>query len=44
MNDSTPVTRRPRRAWPPTARTTAALAPLAAACSGGSPSSTGSGG
>jgi hypothetical protein len=48
MNDSTRVMRRPRRAWPPTARTaaaiiaTAALA-LLAACSG-SPSSTGSGG
>jgi hypothetical protein len=49
MNDSTRVKRRPRRAWPPTARTvaaiiaTAALALLAAAC-GGSPSSAGSGG
>jgi hypothetical protein len=49
MNDSTRVMRRPRRAWPPTARTvaaiiaTAALALLAAACSSG-PSSTGSGG
>jgi hypothetical protein len=49
MNPSTRVIRRPRRAWPPTARTaaaiiaTAALALLAAACSG-SPSSTGSGG
>jgi hypothetical protein len=48
MNDSSRVMRRPRRAWPPTARTaaaiiaTAALA-LLAACSG-SPSSTGSGG
>jgi hypothetical protein len=49
MNHSTRVMRRPRRAWPRTARTaaaviaTAALALLAAACSG-SPSSTGSGG
>jgi hypothetical protein len=49
MNDSTRVMRRPRRAWPPAARTaaaiiaTAALALLAAAC-GGSPSSAGSGG
>jgi hypothetical protein len=49
MNDSARVMRRPRRAWPPTARTVAAiiaaavLALLAAAC-GGSPSSTGSGG
>jgi hypothetical protein len=48
MNDSTRVMRWPRRAWPPTARTaaiiaTAALALLAAACSG-SPSSTGSSG
>ena len=49
MNDSTRVMRRPRRAWPPAARTAAAviaaaaLALLAAACSG-SPSSTGSGG
>jgi hypothetical protein len=48
-NDSTHVTRRPRRARPPTARiaaaliATAALALLAAACSG-SPSSTGAGG
>jgi hypothetical protein len=48
-NDSTRVTRRPRRARPPTARiastiiATAALALLAAACSG-SPSSTGAGG
>jgi len=48
MNDSTRVRRRLRRAWPPTARTaaaiiaTAALA-LLAACSG-SPSSAGSGG
>ena len=48
MNDSTRVLRRPGRAWPPTARTaaaviaTAALALLAAACSG-SPSSTGPG-
>jgi hypothetical protein len=48
MNDSTRVLRRPRRAWPPAARTaaaviaTAALA-LLAACSGSS-SSTGSGG
>ncbi len=50
MNDSTRVMRRPRRAWPPAARTavaiiaTAALALLTAACSGGSPSSAGSGG
>ena len=50
MNDSTRVMRRPPRARPPTARTvaaiiaTAVLALLAAACSGGSPSSTGSGG
>ncbi len=49
MNDSTRVPRRPRRAWPPTARTaaaviaTAVLALLTAACSG-SPSSTGSSG
>jgi hypothetical protein len=49
MNDSTHVMRRPRRAGPPPARTTAAiiataaLALLAAACSG-SPSSTGTGG
>jgi hypothetical protein len=48
-NDSTHVTRRPRRARPPAARTaaaiiaTAALALLAAACSG-SPSSTAAGG
>jgi hypothetical protein len=50
MNDSTRVTRRPRRAWPPAARTAvaiiaaAALALLTVACSGGSPSSAGSGG
>jgi hypothetical protein len=49
MNDSARVMRRPRRAWRPTARVTAAiigtaaLALLAAACSGG-PSSAGSGG
>ena len=49
MNNSTRVLRRPRRAWPPAARTaaaiiaTAALALLSAACSG-SPSSTSSGG
>jgi hypothetical protein len=49
MNHSIRVMRRPRRAWPPTARiaaaiiAAAALALLAAAC-GGSPSSTGSGG
>ena len=49
MNDSTRVIRRPRRAWPPTARTaaaiiaTAALA-LPAAAFGGSPSSTVAGG
>jgi hypothetical protein len=49
MNDSARVMRRPWRARPPTARTaaaviaTAALALLAAACSG-SPASTGSGG
>jgi hypothetical protein len=48
MNDSTRVTRRPRRARPPAARTaaaiiaTATLALLAAACSG-SPSSTATG-
>ncbi len=45
MNDSSSVTRRARRAWPPTARTAAAIvasavALLAAACSG-SPSSAG---
>lgn len=45
MNDNTPVIRPPRRAWPPTARTaaaiiaTAGLCSLAAACT--SPSSTG---
>jgi len=50
MNDRTRVTRRPRRTWPPRARTaaaiiaTAALVLLAAACSGGSPAFTGSGG
>jgi hypothetical protein len=50
MNDSTGVIRRPWRAWPPIARTAAAviamaaLALLAAACSGGGPSSAGSGG
>jgi hypothetical protein len=50
MNDGTRVIRGPRRAWPLIARTaaaiiaTATLALLAAACSGGSPSSTGSGG
>jgi hypothetical protein len=50
MNDSTRVTRRPRRAWPPTARTAAAtvaaavLALVVAACSSSSPSSAGSGG
>jgi hypothetical protein len=50
MNHSTRVMRRPRRAWPPAARTaaaviaTAALVLLAAACSSSSPSSTGSGG
>ena len=49
MNDSTGVTRRPWRAWPPTARTAVAviamavLALLAAACSGGSRSAAGSG-
>jgi hypothetical protein len=50
-NPSTSVIRRLRRAWPPTARTAAAviamavLALLAGACSGGGPSSaTGSGG
>jgi hypothetical protein len=49
VNHSNRVMRRPRRAWPPTARTAApiiaaaALALLAAACSG-NPSSTGSGG
>jgi hypothetical protein len=50
INDRIRVIRRPWRAWPPTARTaaaiiaTAALALLAAACTSGSPSSTGSGG
>ncbi len=50
MNDSTRVIRRPRRTWPRTARTvaaviaTAVLVVPAAACSGGSPSSTGSDG
>jgi hypothetical protein len=48
MNDSTRVTRRPLRAWPPAARTAAAVIAtsvlgLLAACSG-SPSSAGSGG
>ena len=42
MNDSIRVMRRPRRAWPSASRTAAALALLAAACSG-SPSSTGPG-
>ena len=47
MNDSTHVTRRPRRAWQPTARTVAAVIAMAvliplAACSA-SPSSTSSG-
>ena len=46
MNDSTRVIRRPRRAWPPTARTAAAIIGAAglvlpAAACGGSPSSTG---
>jgi hypothetical protein len=50
MNHSTRVMRRPRRAGPPAARTvaaiiaTAALALLPAACSSGSPSSSGAGG
>ena len=50
MNDATPVMRRPRGAWPPIARTaaaiiaTAALVLLAAACASGSPSSASSGG
>jgi hypothetical protein len=50
MNDGTGVVRRPWRAGPPTARTAAAIiatgavALLAAACSGGSPSTAGSGG
>jgi len=50
MNEGTRVIRGPRRAWPLIARTAAAiiatvtLALLAAACSSGSPSSTGSGG
>src|SRR6266536_2168452 len=50
MNDSTRVIGQSQRAWPPTARTvaaviaTAVLALLAVACSGGSPSSAGSGG
>jgi hypothetical protein len=49
MNDSTRVTRRPRRAWRPKARigaiivATTSLVLLAAACAG-NPSSTGSGG
>jgi hypothetical protein len=44
MNDSTRVKRRPRRAWPPTARTAAAIAAAAtmiAACGSSSPGSGG---
>jgi hypothetical protein len=43
MNDSTRVKRRPRRAWPPTARTAAAIAAatVIAACGSSSPSSGG---
>jgi hypothetical protein len=49
MNDGTPVMRRPRQAWPPAVRTTAAVIATAAlallaACSGSPSSSTGSGG
>jgi hypothetical protein len=50
MNDASPVMRRPRQAWPPTVRTTAAaiataaLALLAAACSGSPSPSASSGG
>src|SRR5258708_21284288 len=49
MNDATPVMRRPRQAWPPTARTTAAASATAAlallaACSGSPSSPPGSGG
>jgi hypothetical protein len=46
MNDSTRVTRRPRRAWPPTARTAAAIAAatVIAGCGSSSPSSSSSGG
>jgi hypothetical protein len=43
MNDSPCITRRPRRAWPPTARTAVAIAASTAiaACSSSSPSSGG---
>ena len=46
MNDSTRVTRRPRRALPPTARTAAAIIAATAivACGSSSPSSSSSGG
>jgi hypothetical protein len=46
MNDSTRVTRRPRRAWPPTARTAVAIAAATAiaACGSSSPSAPSSGG
>ncbi len=46
MNDSTRVVRRPRRAWPPRARTAAAIAAstVIAACGSNSPSSSSSGG
>ena len=49
MNDGTPVMCRPRQAWPPTARSTAAIIATAAlallaACGGSPSSSTGSGG
>jgi hypothetical protein len=46
MNDSTPVTRRPRRAWPPAARTALAIAAatVIAACGSSAPSSSSSGG
>jgi hypothetical protein len=49
MNSITRVTRRPRRAWPPTARTVAAIVVTAglvllAACTGSGGSFTGSGG
>lgn len=46
MNDSTSVTRRPRRGWPPTARTAAAIAAATAiaACGSSSPRSSSSGG
>ncbi len=49
MDDSTRVSRRPQRAWPPTARAAAAIAAAAAvtaiaACGASSPSSSSSGG